>query len=84
MHGTKCRDGVKYHRVFPPSYIYINLFFLETFIAFVYILICHMQCAVKKLLLIKVGQQTLQDVQTEDLQIAYPSLVVWSAIMGPL
>ena len=46
-----------------------------------YIIICGIQCAVKKVLLIKVGQQTLQGVQIEDLQTAYSYLVVWSAIM---
>ena len=47
-----------------------------------YIIICGMQCAVKKVLLrIKVGEQTLQGVQIEDLQTAYSYLVVWSAIM---
>ena len=44
------------------------------------IIICGMQCAVKKLLLVKVEQQTLQGVQTEDLQTAYSYLVGWSAI----
>ena len=49
------------------------------------IIICGMQCAVKKVLLkIKVGEQTLQGVQIEDLQTAYLYLVVWSAIMGLL
>ena len=43
-----------------------------------------MQDAMKQILLIKVGQQTLNNVQTEQLWAAHQSLVVWSAIMEPL
>ena len=38
----------------------------------------------KQTLLMKMGQQTLQDVQTEDLQTAQSSWMVWSAIMEAL
>ena len=45
---------------------------------------CGMQDAMKQTLSIKVGQQTLNNVQTAQLWAAHPSLVVWSAIMEPL
>ena len=45
---------------------------------------CGIQDVSKQIFPITMGQWTLQDVQTEDLQIAYPSPVVWSVIMEPL
>ena len=45
---------------------------------------CGMQGAMKETLLIKVGQETLQDVQIEDPWTVLQSLMVWCAIMEPL